>query len=66
MNFLNTVVKFLGAAADKRKLNKLELIRGSVLDPLNHPSYTPEQVAALKDKHVAREKALVRLEKKYA
>lgn len=65
MNYLNTAVKFLGAMSEKRKLNKLELIRGSVLDPMNHPSYTPEQITATAAKRVAREKALVRLEKKY-
>ena len=66
MKYLDTAIKFLGTIAEKRKINKRELIRGSVLDPMNHPSYTPEQIAATEAKRVAREKALVRLEKKYA
>jgi len=66
MKHLNTVVKFIGSVAEKRRQNKLELIRGSVLDPLNHPSYTHEQIASTEAKRVAREKALVRLEKKYS
>lgn len=73
MNYLNTAAKlidnavdFVVSASEKSKLNKLELIRGSILDPLNHPSYTPEQIAATAAKRVAREKALERLEKKYA
>lgn len=65
MKYLDTAIKFLGTIAEKRKINKHELIRGSVLDPMNHPSYTPEQITATAAKRVAREKALVRLEKKY-
>lgn len=66
LEVFNTVSKMFSGAIEQAKQNKAELIRGSVLDHLNHPSYTPEEVSARRAKALAREKALERLEKKYA
>lgn len=45
--------------------NHKELIRGSVLDPLNHPSYSEEKVAQLKADREAHAKELAELNAKY-
>ena len=49
------------------KANRAELVRGSVLDEYNHPSYSPEHVAALRhrDSEYTRRHAELRTELGY-
>lgn len=46
MSVMNKVIDVISGATASQ--NHKELIRGSVLDPLNHPSYSPEKVKRLK------------------
>lgn len=57
--------EFIGSLNDHVRINKEILIRGSILDPLNHPSYSPEKVAFLKAADASYEKSLAKLNKKH-
>ena len=47
------------------KERRAELVRGSILDPLNHPSYTPKEVQKLRDNQAAYEAGVAALKIKY-
>ena len=53
------------AAPGTIKGNRQELVRGSVLDPHNHPSYLPERVQELRDNHAAFDREVAALKVKY-
>jgi hypothetical protein len=61
----SSVNAFVDGVGERVRENKETLIRGSVLDPLNHPSYSPEKVAFLKIADATYEKSLARLNAKH-
>ena len=47
------------------KENRKELMRGSVVDPFNHPSRSPERVQQIRDNHDAFNREVKLLKIKY-
>lgn len=65
-NLTSAIGDIITEARLQAKENRQELIRGSVLDPLNHPSYSPEEVKARAEALAKYEKELAKLNKKFA
>lgn len=47
------------------KQNRVELVRGSVVDPFNHPSRSPARVAQITNNHAAYAKGVAALKVQY-
>lgn len=47
------------------KENRAELVRGSVVDPFNHPSRSPKRVQQIRDNHAAFDREVAALKTKY-
>jgi hypothetical protein len=63
--FVENTTKFIGDIGKLIESNKASLVRGSILDPLNHPSYSEEKVKSLENSKKSYEKSLARLNKKH-
>jgi hypothetical protein len=64
-SLIETTVQMFGDIREIIADNKRKLVRGSVLDPFGHPSFTEEQSEKYKNNQAAYDLALAKLKTKH-